>query len=160
MGLGEGEALPCPAPGGDGTQAAPLPWVSGRAHRHCNRTGHIRYVFRKKVELLGCVRLFATPWTAACQAPPSMGFSRQEYWSGLPFPSPGDLPNPGIESRSPTLQADALPSEPPGKLQCVQRPWSDGTLVEVVPVGGWSSGLIPDGLLVPPAPQHECLLTS
>ena len=48
MGLGEEEALPCPAPGGDGTQAAPLPWVSGRAHRHCNRTGHTRYVFRKK----------------------------------------------------------------------------------------------------------------
>ena len=48
------------------------------------------------------------------QAPPSMGFSRQEYWSGLPFPSPGDLPNPGIKPGSPALQADALPSEPPG----------------------------------------------
>ena len=59
--------------------------------------------------------LFETPWTVAPQAPPSMGFSRQEYWSGLPFPSPGDLPNPGIESRSPVLQADALTSEPPGK---------------------------------------------
>ena len=45
-----------------------------------------------------------------------MGFSRQEYWSGLPFPSPGDLPDPGIEPRSPTLQGDALPSEPPGKI--------------------------------------------
>ena len=55
------------------------------------------------------------PWTVAHQAPPSMGFSRQEYWSGLPFPSPGDLPNPGIEPRSPTLQADALTSAPPGK---------------------------------------------
>ena len=55
------------------------------------------------------------PWTVAHQAPPSMGFSRQEYWSGLPFPSPGDLPNPGIESRFPALQADALTSEPPGK---------------------------------------------
>ena len=51
----------------------------------------------------------------AHQAPLSMGFSRQEYWSGLPFPSPGDLPDPGIEPRSPTLQADALTSEPPGK---------------------------------------------
>ena len=61
------------------------------------------------------VRLSATPWTVAPQAPLSMGFSRQEYWSGLPFPSPGDLPNPGIESRSPTLQADTLTSEPPGK---------------------------------------------
>ena len=62
--------------------------------------------------LLSRVRLFATPWTVAYQAPPSMGFSRQEYWSGLPFPSPGDLPNPGIEPGSPTLQADALTSEP------------------------------------------------
>ena len=55
------------------------------------------------------------PWTVAHQAPPSMGFSRQEYWSGLPLPSPGDLPYPGIEPRSPTLQADALISAPPGK---------------------------------------------
>ena len=53
----------------------------------------------------------ATPGTVACQAPPSMGFSRQEYWSGLPFPSPGDLPNPGIEPGSPALQADSLPTE-------------------------------------------------
>ena len=65
-----------------------------------------------KVKSLSCVRLFATPWTVAYQAPPSMGFSRQECWSGLPFPSPGDLPNPGIERGSPALQADALPSEP------------------------------------------------
>ena len=64
---------------------------------------------------LSCVPLFATPWTVAYQAPPSMGFSRQQYWSGLPFPSPGDLPNPGIEPRSPAFQADALTSEPPGK---------------------------------------------
>ena len=64
---------------------------------------------------LSRVRLFATPWTVAYQAPPSMGFSRQEYWSGLPFPSPGDLPGPGIEPRSPAFQADTLTSEPPGK---------------------------------------------
>ena len=70
-----------------------------------------------EVKSLSRVRLFATPWTVAHQAPPSMGFSRQEYWSGLPFPSPGDLPNPGIEPRSPTLQADALTSEPPGKTK-------------------------------------------
>ena len=63
---------------------------------------------------LSCVQLFVTPWTVAHQAPPSMEFSRQEYWSGLPLPSPGDLPNPGIKPRSPTLQADALPFEPPG----------------------------------------------
>ena len=56
-----------------------------------------------KVKSLSRVQLFATPWTAAYQAPLSMGFSRQEYWSGLPFPSPGDLPHPGIESRSPAL---------------------------------------------------------
>ena len=64
---------------------------------------------------LSRVRLFATPWTVAHQAPLSMGFSKQEYWSGLPFPSPGDLPNPGIKPGSPALQADALSSEPPGK---------------------------------------------
>ena len=69
-----------------------------------------------KVKSLSRVRPFATPWTVAYQAPPSTGFSRQECWSGLPFPSPGDLPDPGIEPTSPALQADALPSEPPGKL--------------------------------------------
>ena len=68
-----------------------------------------------KVKLLSRVRLFVTPWTIAYQAPPSMGFSRQECWSGLSFPSPGDLPDPGIEPGSPALQADALLSEPPGK---------------------------------------------
>ena len=68
-----------------------------------------------KVKSLIRVRLFATPWTVAYQAPPSMGFSRQECWSGVPLPSPGDLPEPGIEPRSPALQADALPSEPPEK---------------------------------------------
>ena len=59
-------------------------------------------------------RLFATPWTVAHQVPPSMEFSRQEYWSGLPFPSPGDLPDPGTESRSTMLQADFSLTEPPG----------------------------------------------
>ena len=59
-----------------------------------------------EVKLLSRVWLFATPWTVANRAPPSMGFSRQEYWSGLPFPSPGELPDPGIEPKSPTLQAD------------------------------------------------------
>ena len=66
-----------------------------------------------KVKLLSLVRLFETPWTVAHQAPPSMGFSKQEYWSGLPFPSPGDLPDPGIKPGSPAFQADALTSEPP-----------------------------------------------
>ena len=68
-----------------------------------------------KVKSLSRVRLFATPWTVAYQAPPSMGFSRQEYWSGLSFPSPGDLPNPGIKPGSPALEAEALTSESPGK---------------------------------------------
>ena len=58
-----------------------------------------------------------TLWTVACQAPLFMEFPRQEYWSGLPFPSPKDLPDPGIESGFPALQADALSSEPPGKLE-------------------------------------------
>ena len=70
----------------------------------------------RKVKSLSRVRLFATPWTVAYQAPPSIEFSKQEYWSGFPFPSPEDLPDSGIEPRSPALQADTLPSEPPGKL--------------------------------------------
>ena len=68
-----------------------------------------------KVKSLSRVLRFATLWTVAYQAPPSMGFSRQESWSGLPFPSPGDLPDPGMEPGSPALRADALSSEPPGK---------------------------------------------
>ena len=68
-----------------------------------------------EVKSLSRVQLFATPWTVAYQAPLSMEFSRQKYWSGLLFPSPGDLPNPGIESRSPALRADTLPFEPSGK---------------------------------------------
>ena len=82
----------------------------------------LAFLLLDEVKLLSRVQLFATPWTIAYQAPPSMGFSRQECWSGLPFPSPGDLPDPGIEPRSPTLQADTLPSEPPGK------PWSQSKI--------------------------------
>ena len=76
-----------------------------------------------KWKSLSRVQLFATPWTVAYQAPPSMEFSRQEYWSGVTFPSPGDLPNSGIKPGYPTLQADALTSEPPGKpkqITCIQ----------------------------------------
>ena len=69
------------------------------------------------MKFVSLVRLFAISWTVAYQSPPSMEFSRQEYWSGLPFPSPRDLSDPGIELRSPALQADALPSEVPGKLR-------------------------------------------
>ena len=63
---------------------------------------------------------FATPWTIACQAPLSMGFPRQEYWSGLPFPSPGDLPNPGIKPMSPTLADGFFTAEPRGKEESKQ----------------------------------------
>ena len=74
-----------------------------------------------KVKSLSRVRLFANLWTVAHQAPLSLGFSRQEYWSGLPFPSPGDLPNPGIEPRSPAFKVDSLPSDPPEKTQSAER---------------------------------------
>ena len=74
-----------------------------------------RAMLEKLMKLLGHVWLFVTPWTVAYQAPWTMGFTRQEYWSGLPWPSPGDLPDPGIEPGSSALQPDTLPSEPPGK---------------------------------------------
>ena len=67
---------------------------------------------------LGHVRLFATPWTVAQQAPPSMGFSRQEYWSGLLFPPPGDFPDPGMEPTSPALAGGFLNTEPPTFPRC------------------------------------------
>ena len=76
--------------------------------------------------MLSCsvVSDFATPWGVACQAPLSMGLAKQEHWIGLPCPPPGDLPNPGIEPRSPALQADSLPSEPPEKpLHELDRGW-------------------------------------
>ena len=81
-----------------------------------------------------------TPWTVALQAPLSMGFFRQEHWSGLPFLSPGNLPNPGTESGSPTLQADSLLSEPSGKLKksnpkMVSR-WSSSPHCPQVGLGG------------------------
>ena len=86
-------------------------WVSRIVGRRLTiwATREVSFIF--SVKSLSRVRLFATPWTIACHAPRSMGFSRQEYWSGLPFPSPGDLSDLGIEPRSPALQADALTSE-------------------------------------------------
>ena len=75
-------------------------------------------------QLLSCVRLFATPWTVALQAPLSMGFPRQEYWSGLPFPSPGDLSDPGIKSKSlapPALAGDFFTTVPPRKPQMLHK---------------------------------------
>ena len=74
-----------------------------------------------KVKLLSHVQLFGTPWTVAYQAPLSMGFSWQEYWSVLPFPSTGNLADPGSEPRSPALQADTLLSEPPGNPSWKER---------------------------------------
>ena len=70
------------------------------------------YTVKVKVKSLSCVWLFETPWTAAHQATPSMRFSRQEYWSGLPFSSPRDLLDLGIRPKSPSLQADALTPQP------------------------------------------------
>ena len=79
----------------------------------------LKIILRMKVKVLviqSCLTFFSTmDCSPPHQAPLSMGFSKQEYWSGLSFPSPGDLPDPGIESRSSALQVDSLPSEPPGK---------------------------------------------
>ena len=93
------------------------------------RCGSHQCIKRSEVKSLSRVRLFATLWTVAHQAPLSMGFSKRDYWNGLPFPSPRDLPNPGIEPRSPALQADSLPSEPSGKPKPAQTmllatPWA------------------------------------
>ena len=90
---------------------------------HGTERGNQKWFQRKKVKVksFSCVRPFANPWTVDHEAPLSMGFSRQETWSGLPFPSPGDLPDPGIEPKSPALQADALTSEPPGKPRVSER---------------------------------------
>ena len=78
-----------------------------------NKVSHYFHCFA----IYSRVQLFVTPWTITYQAPPTIGFSRQEHWSGVPFTSSGDLPDPGIKPGSPALQADALPSEPPGKLK-------------------------------------------
>ena len=82
---------------------------------------------KQKCKSLSHVPFFVTPWTVARQAPLSMGLSKKEYWSGLPFPPPGDFPDPGIELRSPALQVDSLPSEPQGKTMSIpsQQLWSD-----------------------------------
>ena len=94
-----------------------------------------------------CVRLFATPWTVAHQAPLSMGFSRQEYWSGLPYPPPGDLLNPGIESRSPALQVDSLLSHQ-GNLRILEwaaYPFSRGILLRTLE---WAAYPLSRGILL------------
>ena len=86
-----------------------------KSHPIQAHTNHWTNLQFSSVQSLSCVRLFVTLWTVAHQAPPSMAFSRQEYWSESPFPSPGDLPNPGIKPRSPVLQVASLPAEPKGK---------------------------------------------
>ena len=96
---------------------ANLQYPRGPESLHCRC---IQTTLKVKVKSLSRVRLFATPWTVARQAPLSVGFSRQEYWSWLPFPSPGDLPDTGIKPRSPTLQAESLPFEP---LGAPVKPW-------------------------------------
>ena len=94
-----GSSWPGVTPGSPALQADSIIWAPGKRH----------------ICVCCCCCAQTCPWTAARQAPPWVGFSKQEYWSGLPCPPPGNLPNPGIEPRSPTLQADSLPSEPPGK---------------------------------------------
>ena len=84
---------------------------------------------KAKVKSLSRIQLFVTPWTIAHQAPPSMGFSRQEYWSELPVPSPGDLSDPGIEPRSLALRAEVLTSEPPG-IRPLVNPEREGDVAE------------------------------
>ena len=83
--------------------------------------------------MLSPVQLSATPWTVARQAPLSMGFPRQDYWSGLPFLPPGDLPDPGIEPTSHALQADSFPSEPPGKSSYVNSTSENTEIVTLWP---------------------------
>ena len=85
------------------------------SHFCISSTHYAWHILKWKCWLFSCVPLFATQWIVAPRNPPSMGFSRQEYWGGLPFPSPGDLPDPGTEPGSLALQADSLPYEPPGK---------------------------------------------
>ena len=96
--------------------------------------------------VLSHVQLFSAPWTVACQTPLSMEFSRQEYWRGLPFPTPEDLPDPEIEPtspESPALQVDSLLSEPPGKpilgkgwrfsgIGPLRTPWSFDSVLELL----------------------------
>ena len=124
---------------------------------------------------LSRVQHFVTPWTVACQTPPSMEFSRQEYWSGLSCPPSTDLPNPGIEPRSPVLQADSLLSEPPGKpsigiLMLDSRRGADRSDALEVRSSGWSGEAFchlhsaAGGMRAartcfshpPPPPQHQC----
>ena len=98
-------------------------WASGKEHRIQRKKKSTVHVCVCVLNCFSCVWLFVTLWTVARQAPLSMGYSRQEYWSGLPLPSPGDLPHPGIKPMSlmsPALLVDSLPTEPPRKpCKCI-----------------------------------------
>ena len=89
-------------------------------HNHIITLKIRKFELTMHAQSLSHIRLLATPWTVARQAPLSMGFSRQEHWSGLPCPPPGDFLNPGVKPRSATLHTDSLPSEPPGKLLIIR----------------------------------------
>ena len=101
---------------------------------------HIICKRESESEVAQSVWIFVIPWTVVYQASLSMGFSRQEYWSGLPFPSPGDLPDPGIKPRSPALQADTLPPGPSGKPLPPEKPvcWSRSNSQNRT----WNNGLV------------------
>ena len=120
-----------------------------------------------KVKLLSHVRLFATPWTVAYQVPPSMGFSRQEYWNGLSFPSPGDLSNSGIRTGSPTLAGGFFTTEPPGKLNYkiiyhlpTRRIYPGGTVIKNLTVmwETWVQSLDQEYLLEKEMATHSSVL--
>ena len=104
-------------------------------------------------ETLSSAWLFATPWTVACEAPLSMKFFSQEYWNGLPFPSPGDLPNPGMKPGFPALQADSSPSEPPG------RPVKLSILILIFSSSGLSQAIVLSRRKHNPNTLLECLMT-
>ena len=108
--------LPCPPSGDLHPEIEPTSHVSPElagVFLTASTTWEVLNILLKKLH--SCVPVFVTPWIVTHQAPLSLGFPKQEYWGGLTFPSPRGLPDPGIEPGSPALQADSLPSEPPGK---------------------------------------------
>ena len=124
------------------------------------QTGGIAKQRKVKVKSLSHVQPFGTPWAVDCQAPPSMGFSRQEYWSGLPFLSPGDLPNPGIKPGSPTLQADSTIWATREAWALIVNQTTKGAPPPTHPFmdlepWGW---LWPQGIIAHPVPSLPCSL--
>ena len=103
---------------------------------------------RAHAKMLSHVKPFVTMWTIAHQAHLSMTFSKEEYWNGLPFPSPGDLPHPGIEPGSPALQADSLSTEPPGKppfIECLGHARCCARHILQILSSSWGSHIMADG---------------